>query len=213
MRRQPIGRWAGGVGLTVGLLVALAANLTFSWPHGPVLIGTGIIAPVILPLTLWIRTTFHVTHWLDKVIRDASVIAVAGPAAALSYQHTYTLMVEHSVPHWLAAVLPLSADGIAALSTLALHRSGSAKVGRKVSEKAIEPAAKSVGVKTATPVTPPAPPPNLAERGHQRTAMVAWLEAQPPVRATDEIAALRTKFKVSMSTAKRIRKDAGRIAS
>lgn len=207
MKRVSTGRLAGGIGLAIGLLVALAANLTYSWPFGPVLIGAGVICPVILPIALWIRTTFHVTRWLDRAIRDTSVLLVAGPAAALSYQHTYMLMVDQGVPVWLAALLPLSADGIAALSTLALHRSGTATKARKQAET--KP--KSVGIKTPKPTTAPTPPPSeLAEHGAQRAVMVMWAQAQaelPPLKA------IQSKFRVSQSTAKRVRRDVVGAAS
>lgn len=193
------GRVAGKIGLAIGLLVALAANLTYSWPFGPVLIGAGVICPVILPIALWIRSTFTVVRWLDRLIRDASVVAVAGPAAALSYQHTYMLMSDHGVPHWLAALLPLSADGIAALSTLALHRSGAVAKARRVVEAKAAP---QVPVQRTVEAPPPS---EISQRGEQRAVMVEWIRRQdsmPPIKTVAE------KFGVHATTAKRARADA-----
>jgi Protein of unknown function (DUF2637) len=198
--RAPLGRRAGIVGLTIGLLVALAGNLTYSWPHGPVMIGAGIICPIILPLTLWIRSTFTVTVWLDKLVRDASVIAVAGPAAALSYQHTYMLMSDQGVPHWLAALLPLSADGIAALSTLALHRSGTAKTRKP----AVEPRPKVATPPLKSPAPPPPAPSEIEPNRGQRDVIVEWVSRQNEPPKAKEI---QDRYGVSRATAFRVLSD------
>ena len=213
MRRPSTSRLAGGIGLTVGLSMALAANLTYAIPRGPVVVGLGLTVPIVLFFVLWVRFTFIVIGMWRTLLREASMFAVAGPAVAISYVHTYEL-VRVAEPGWwiLAVVAPLSSDGVAGISTMALHWSGHTPA-RKASRPTVEPAPKSVGVKTPTPVSASAPPPNLAERGHQRTAMVAWLESRPPVRATDEVAALTQKFSCSVSTAKRVRREAGRVAS
>lgn len=108
-------------GLGVGLSMALAANLTATWPQGAVMIGTGLTAPLVLPLALWIRAGFTPTHLGVRVVRELSIAAVATPAASLSYWHTYALMTSHGVPQLIAVVLPLSADGVATISTLSLH--------------------------------------------------------------------------------------------
>lgn len=206
MTRPSVSRWGGAVGLSIGLLVALAGNLTFSWPHGSVMIGAGIICPVILPLTLWIRSTFTVTFWLDKLIRDASVVAVAGPAAALSYQHTYMLMSEQGVPHWLAALLPLSADGIAALSTLALHRSRpvieDVEVDLAEMGTLVEPEPKPRRAPESR--SRPAPPSEMESARGQRQVIVEWVSTQQPLPTPKVI---QTKWKVSRSTATRVLAD------
>lgn len=87
----------------------------------------------------------------------------------------------------------------------ALKQPGMARSGRKVSEKATEHASKSVGVETAVPAPPAPPPTDIAERGQQRAVMVMWAQRQdelPPIKA------IQNKFKVSQSTAKRVRNDA-----
>lgn len=160
-------RFAGFTGLAAGLLIALAANLTYTYPLGNVMIGTGLIAPMILPLVLWVRSTFQVTRRLDRIVREVSVLCVGAPAAALSYSHTYYLMTNHHVAPWLAALLPLSADGIAAISTLAIHRSGGllpripaqtpVPVAEPVAEKAAAPATPELVQETAPPKRAPKP--------------------------------------------------------
>jgi hypothetical protein len=103
--------------------MALALNVTYAWPHGPVVIGIGIAAPLVLPLVLWIRSTFSVTGFWRCTLRELCTLAVAAPAVAISYWHTASLMLAHQQPWVLALLAPLSADGVAGLSTMALHRS------------------------------------------------------------------------------------------
>jgi hypothetical protein len=103
--------------------MALALNCTYAWPHGPVVIGIGIAAPLVLPLVLWIRSTFAVAGFWSRTLRELCTLAVAAPAVAISYWHTATLMLAHQQPWILALLAPLSADGVAGLSTMALHRS------------------------------------------------------------------------------------------
>lgn len=208
MSRPTVTRTAGVAGLATGLALALASNLTATWPHGPVMIGTGLAAPLVLPLVLWVRSTFQAVNLWERLVRELSVVAVAGPAAALSYWHTINLMTGHGIPGWLASVLPLSADGVATISTLALHRA-TAKT-RKVESPKLKPA------KTPEPAARPAPSAQvrqITEKPNGRDRMVTWLRSRDPARAVDEVRALITEFGVSESTAKRVRRHAGRVAS
>jgi hypothetical protein len=110
----------GALGL--GLAIALAANLTYAVPRGPVTVGLGLIAPLVLPVVLYIRTTFTAEGFWQLAVREAATFAVAGPAAAISYVHTYELVLSAHEPWLLAVLAPLSSDGLAGMATLALHR-------------------------------------------------------------------------------------------
>ena len=110
----------GALGL--GLAIALAANLTYAVPRGPVTVGLGLIAPLVLPVALYIRTTFTAEGFWHLAVREAATLAVAGPAAAISYVHTYELVLSAHEPWLLAVLAPLSSDGLAGMATLALHR-------------------------------------------------------------------------------------------
>ncbi|MBC8094080.1 MAG: hypothetical protein H7Y15_19530, partial [Pseudonocardia sp.] len=108
--------------LALGLAIALAANLAYSVPRGPVTVGIGLIAPLVLPVVLYLRTTFTTTGRWQALAREASTLAVAGPAVAISYVHTYELVLAAGVWWILAALAPLSSEGLAGMATLALHR-------------------------------------------------------------------------------------------
>lgn len=117
----------GALGL--GLAIALAANLTYAVPRGPVTVGLGLIAPLVLPVVLYIRTTFTAEGFWQLAVREAATFAVAGPAAAISYVHTYELVLSAHEPWLLAVLAPLSSDGLAGMATLALHRMRQQPVG------------------------------------------------------------------------------------
>ena len=61
--------------------------------------------------------------WSDRAIRwttTASVIVLAGIAAVLSYKHMYTLVRQYGETSWAAALLPVSVDGMIAVSSMTL---------------------------------------------------------------------------------------------
>ncbi|TDD24700.1 DUF2637 domain-containing protein [Actinomadura sp. KC06] len=49
-----------------------------------------------------------------------SVIVLAGIAAVLSYKHTYALVRQYGETSWTAALLPVSVDGMIAVSSMTL---------------------------------------------------------------------------------------------
>jgi hypothetical protein len=190
------------VGLGVGLCMALAANITYTWPQGAVMIGTGITAPLVLPLVLWIRSTFTPAHWAARLAREASVIAVAGPAVTLSYWHTYQLMLPH-MPWWIALFIPLSADGVATISTLALHHHYPPRKRIKTVTRIAatqEPSELEKRVRTVAD--------EVQSRRGTRDDRVAWLKAQNLTTFTDQVTAVQQRYGCSQSTAKRIRAKA-----
>lgn len=137
---------AGAIGgLALGLAIALAANLTYAAPRGPVVIGLGLIAPLVLPVVLWLRTIFDADGFWPKLLRELATLAVAGPAVAVSYVHTYSLVLGAGEPWILAFLAPLSSDGLAGMATLALHRN--------------RVAAQRTPVQEPAPISTPAPPP------------------------------------------------------
>ena len=218
MNRPNSPRIAAYVGLVVGLMMALAANLAATWSQGAVMIGTGVVAPIVLPLVLWLKSTFQAITFRERIVRELAFTAVAVPAATLSYWHTWTLM-STNVPPWIAAVLPLSADGVATMATLALHRSH-ATVVRKPEPKQMvsRPVAAPKQTTTSPAVVAPraaslTPPSTIESKRGEMADRVAWLQARNPERAKDEVAALRAEFGVSESTAKRVRREAGRVAA
>lgn len=108
--------------LALGLAIALAANLTYAVPRGPVVVGLGLVAPLVLPVVLYLRTTFSAVGFWPRALREVATLLVAGPAAAVSYVHTYQLVLGAGEPMLLALLAPLSSDGLAGMATLALHR-------------------------------------------------------------------------------------------
>jgi hypothetical protein len=191
-------------GLAVGLSMALAANLTYAVPRGPVVVGLGVACPLVLPLTLYLRTIFTVTRWYERVARELAMLAVTGPAVAISYVHTYSLVLA-AEPSWplLALIAPLSSDGVAGMSTMALHWAHRAPTSTRSRRPARPPA-------PARPVPRPGPVPvpTLVDRRADRDVRVEWLAARPVEPFAKEIAAVREQFQVSESTAKRIRRAA-----
>ena len=191
------------IGLGIGLTMALAANLTYAVPRGPVVVGLGVAAPLVLPLVIYLRSTFTVSGFWRTLCREAAMVAVAGPAVAISYVHTYSLVLA-AEPHWpvLALIAPLSSDGVAGMSTMALHWAG-----RPVTRK---PASQSIGHKRAAPkgnepAAPAAAPSEIGKRHQQRAEMDAWISSRPTFPSIGEVQA---QFQVSKSTAVRARNDA-----
>lgn len=117
-----IPRHAALAGLSLGLVIAVTANIAYALPRGPVVLGVGIVAPLVLPVVLYLRTLFDVDGWRQWVPRELATLAVAGPAVAVSYWHTYALVLGAGEPWLLAVLAPLSSDGLAGMATLALHR-------------------------------------------------------------------------------------------
>jgi hypothetical protein len=115
-------RRAAQASLALGLAIALAANLTYAVPRGPVAVGLGLVAPLVLPVVLYLRTTFTPSGFWQRAVRELATLAVAGPAAAVSYSHTFNLVLDAHEPWILAVLAPLSSDGLAGMATLALHR-------------------------------------------------------------------------------------------
>jgi hypothetical protein len=115
-------RHAALASLALGLAIALAANLTYAVPRGPVTVGLGLVAPLVLPVVLYLRTTFTPSGFWQRTVRELATLAVAGPAAAVSYSHTFNLVLDAHEPWILAVLAPLSSDGLAGMATLALHR-------------------------------------------------------------------------------------------
>lgn len=201
MLKQESHRLAGAIGLTVGLGMALAANLTYALPRGPVIVGIGLAAPLVLPLVLWVRSTFTVAGLWRTLLRDLAVLLVAGPAVAISYSHTFHLVLGQGEPLIIALVAPLSSDGVAGISTMALHWAG--RLPSKRAQKATPKAAKVTPPKSAPVAT--APPTEIGTRHQRRAEMGRWIRSRPTFPSISEV---QTKFKVSKSTAVRGRNDA-----
>lgn len=115
-------RAAAAAALALGLLIALTANAAYAIPRGPVAVGLGLVAPLVLPVVLYLRTTFTADTRSHRLLRELATFAVAGPAAAVSYVHTFELVAGAGEPWILAVLAPLSSDGLAGMATLALHR-------------------------------------------------------------------------------------------
>lgn len=137
-------------------MIALAANLTYAVPRGPVTIGLGLIAPLVLPVALYIRTTFEVSGFWHTLLRETATLAVAGPAAAISYVHTYELVLSVHEPTILALLAPLSSDGLAGMATLALHQIRKEEKPKPAVSKQRPTAPKPAPASTPAVTTPPA---------------------------------------------------------
>lgn len=117
-----MGRAVAVLSLALGLAIAVTANVAYAIPRGPVVIGVGLVAPLVLPVVLYLRTLFDVADWKHWLSREVATLAVAGPAVAVSYWHTFALVLDAGEPIALALLVPLSSDGLAGMATLALHR-------------------------------------------------------------------------------------------
>lgn len=147
--------------LGLGLAIALAANLTYAVPRGPVVVGLGLVAPLVLPVVLYLRTTFTPRGFWQRTVREAATLAVAGPAVAVSYVHTFELVSSAHEPWILAVLAPLSSDGLAGLATLALHRLRQAQTEEVV--KARQKAERASRPKPPRAKPDPAPEPEPVE--------------------------------------------------
>lgn len=141
--------------LALGLAIAVTANVAYAIPRGPVVIGVGLVAPLVLPVVLYLRTVFDVDGWRQWMSREAATLAVAGPAVAVSYWHTFALVLGAGEPLVLALLVPLSSDGLAGMATLALHRLRTAPVAAPV--RTVADAAHHLTAHTAPAGQPPAP--------------------------------------------------------
>lgn len=189
MQQSVTPRRAAQCGLALGLFIALVANVTYAVPRGPVTVGLGLVAPLVLPVVLYLRTTFTVDGLGQQAMRELATLAVAGPAAAVSYVHTYELVLGANEPWILAVLAPLSSDGLAGMSTLALHR---------LRQTVATPASRPTPKKRPQQETPPVP----------ATPTLEPLHAAPePVSAK----ALAAAEGISLRTAYR-RIERGRVA-
>jgi hypothetical protein len=155
-------RRAAQAALGLGLLIALTANLTYAVPKGGVVIGLGLVAPLVLPVVLYLRTTFTADGFWARGLRELAMLLVAGPAVAVSYVHTYELVLGAGEAWILAVLAPLSSDGLAGMATLALHR--------------MRTPAKKATTATPKPKPTPAKPATVAEA-------VAAQEPREPLHA------------------------------
>jgi hypothetical protein len=192
--------------LGLGLAIALAANLTYAVPRGPVTVGLGLIAPLVLPVALYIRTTFTAEGFWQLAVREAATLAVAGPAAAISYVHTYELVLSAHEPWLLAVLAPLSSDGLAGMATLALHRLRKTHPAATVKPRPKPTPAPRTVADVVTPApTPPAADdltPKRIERDQSRRARGKdWARANWPVSGGE----IATELGVSRSEGDRIR--------
>lgn len=176
-------RHVAAAGLGLGLVIAIAANLTYAVPRGPVTIGLGVIAPLVLPVALYIRTTFTAAGFWQIATRELATLAVAGPAAAISYVHTYELVLSVHEPWILAVVAPLSSDGLAGMATLALHRMRQPKPSaqktptppKQQSRRGVNPPAPAAAA--PKPVEPPRPALRSVPSGGDREQRLAEIVA------------------------------------
>lgn len=198
-------------GLALGLLIAVTANVAYAAPRGPVVLGVGVVAPLVLPLVLYLRTLFDVDGWKQWVPRELATLAVAGPAVAVSYWHTYALVLGAGEPWLLAVLAPLSSDGLAGMATLALHRLRTASPVRSVvpakARSKARTAAKPPTVADAVEAAETAPtelaskPTELASKQAASGAAIDWARTSWPVSARE----IQNATGVAKGSAHRIR--------
>jgi hypothetical protein len=202
--------------LVVGFSFSLAANLLWCWPGGPVRILGGALASVALPAAvhMWPHVPAHT--WPRRAGRALVMTGIAAGAAATTFAHASQLLIQHGEDWRLALVYPAITELLVVFAVLA-HR-----VPAVVAATRVKPAEKR-GVREPAPSTTPAPagpapatpaaaPRSITAERATHTERVDWLRGRPEAPFSEEIAALRTHFRVSESTAKRIRRTARRAA-
>jgi hypothetical protein len=123
----------GYAGVSVGLLVSVAANIAHGfvppagWPPGrawapePGAVFGAMFWPVALLLTTEILTR---KRWPTGVgwllVRLAGLLPVAVVAAVISYQHLHGLLLHYHETRLAAAIGPLSIDGLMVMASAAL---------------------------------------------------------------------------------------------
>lgn len=167
-RRPDLPRLAAVAGLGLGLAIAVTANIAYAIPRGPVALGVGLVAPLVLPVVLYLRTLFDAPSWRQWLPRELAMLAVAGPAVAVSYWHTFALVLGAGEPLVLALLAPLSSDGLAGMATLALHRLRS----QPTKTSAARPSS-SPRMRRPAPAGPDSSVPSIGKRA----AGLAWARA------------------------------------
>lgn len=195
-------RWTPLAVLAVGFSFSLAANLLWTWPGGPVRILGGAFASIALPAAVHMWPRIQATTWRIRWLRNIVMVVIAVMAAATTFEHASQLLIAHGEQVWLARAYPVMTELLVVFAVLARHTPPPRKA-----KPAPKPTATPAKVEPTKPVEPPS---DIAERGQQRAVMVMWAQTQnelPPIKA------IQNKFKVSQSTAKRVRKDVMEMAS
>lgn len=192
--------------LAVGFGFSLAANLLWTWPGGPVRILGGALASIALPAAIHMWPQVRADRWIGRAIRNLAMTGIAGLAAATTFTHASSLLIAHGEIQWLAYAYPVVTELLVVLAVLTRQ---------PTTKRSARTQPRTIPVKTTAPAKPsaestPPPPSEIGERSQQRVAMVMWAQMQdqlPPIKA------IQNKFRVSQSTAKRVRNDARNLVA
>lgn len=118
------GKFWSSLGLIVGILASIGANVMHAWTQGSAstweLIGAG-LPPVALLITIevLVRPPWGKGAWLI-VIRILSVGSVAVAAASVSYRHMQSLLATWGEDSFNSHVSPIAVDGLMLICAAAL---------------------------------------------------------------------------------------------
>lgn len=150
--------------LALGFAFGLAANVIWSWQGGPIRVLGGALASLALPgaLHLWPRVP-TAGVWrvrirgkvrevpIMRIVRATVMTLIAVVAAATTFVHAASLLIEHGENYWLACAYPVITELAVVMGALA-HRADHAATA------AAQPAPQSARPQRAPRPRPPAPP-------------------------------------------------------
>lgn len=169
------------VALAVGALGSGAANVAWTWQHGPVRIIAGLFATALVPISLHLWPRVPITGRWTRVIRAVVMTYICAAAAVVNLSHAVWLLVDHSNPvaeNVVLAVLLISAiEAVMVMASLA-RRAPAVTVSRS----APKPKPRRETVPSAPAVAAPAPEPTpLHEVGRPPSVSAQvreWLAAE-----------------------------------
>lgn len=166
------------VAFVAGIAASLAANIA----HADVSLGAKAIAGwAPLALLLCAEVVMRVPaprSWILRTVRLLATLAVAGVAALASYRHMRDLALEYGEDWLTAATLPLSADGLIIVASIALFTLAQERR-RAIAAEALALQAAPPGA-PVPPVDEPVPDRGATPPGADRPAPAAPAVADPP---------------------------------
>lgn len=166
------------VAFVAGIAASLAANIA----HADVSLGAKAIAGwAPLALLLCAEVVMRVPaprSWILRTVRLLATLAVAGVAALASYRHMRDLALEYGEDWLTAATLPLSADGLIIVASIALFTLAQERR-RAIAAEALALQAAPPGA-PVPPVDEPVPDRGATQPGADRPAPAAPAVADPP---------------------------------
>lgn len=123
MSAGPRGRVVAWAALLTGIAASVAANVGHARPDlGPRLLSA--LAPVALGLVVEVLARVSWQSGRRSVLPRLATVLVGAVAAVASYSHLHGLALRYGESGLVAALLPLSVDGLAAVGALAVVEIG-----------------------------------------------------------------------------------------